>query len=233
MAVSVPLAGHARLRLNSRSGKITVWCEARPDLSIERGASSRDDVVEEDGQLVLTNRSGSIEVRCPEGTDLTLGTVSGHIDVHGRAGAVVASATSGSIRIARALTADLRSVSGSVKLGDSAGGCRLHTVSGGAAVERTLQADVGTISGSVHVGAAGGKVRVKTASGRVEVGATGPHDVEVHTMSGSVSIRLPRGVSPATKFKSLSGRFRTDCPEGHDCQVVIRTVSGRAEVVAG
>ncbi len=232
MALTIPLKGHSRLRLNTRGGKVTVHCEPRTDLLIERGAHRAEEVAVEGQQLTLTSTSASIELRCPEGTDLVLGTLSGSVKVTGRAGAVVASTASGAIEMGDVLSADLRSLSGSVQLGSCAGGCRLHTVSGRAFVARSGTADVGTMSGEIVVGSADGAVKAKTASGHVEIGARGHHDVDVHTISGTVTIRLPGGSRPSTHFKSLSGRLRSDCPEGDDCRVSIRTVSGKAEVMA-
>jgi len=232
--IKVPLPGHSRLRLNSRSARVTVVAEDRADLLIESGIGSPSDVEDDgNGHFIIQGGSKSLELRCPAGTDLVIGTLSGNVEVTGRAGAVLVGSASGSISVERALTADLRSLSGNVTVGACDGRCRVSTKSGRASVGRTGQTEVSTMSGSVSVASATGDVRVKSASGRVEVGSDGRNDVAVSTMSGSVTVRLPDGVRPAARLRSLSGRPRCDCPAGDDCQVAVSTMSGKIEVVPG
>ena len=53
-------------------------------------------------------------MRCPTGTDLVAGTVSGGVKLKGRLGSVSITSSSGSIRVGAVTEADLRTGSGSV-----------------------------------------------------------------------------------------------------------------------
>ena len=66
------------LRLQSRSGRVDVIAEPREDLSVE---GDRIESLTEDGGATLRIRNGNgtrgFTVRCPAGTDVTVGTQSG------------------------------------------------------------------------------------------------------------------------------------------------------------
>ena len=49
-------------------------------------------------------------------------------------------------------------------------------------------------------------------------------------MSGSVTVVLPEGCRPNVRAKSLSSRPHIHCPPGNDCDVTVRTMSGRITV---
>jgi DUF4097 and DUF4098 domain-containing protein YvlB len=230
----VPLSGHVRLRLETRSGRVLVTAEQREDLQVEEGLRSPEDIERDGPELTLKSGgfgSKSLQVRCPEGTDLVISSLSGQVDVRGRAGAVLVSTASASIEVERALTADLRTLSGTIGLGACSGRCRLRTKSGKVRVGATGQADVATVSGSITVTRAAGDVAAKTVSGNVQVEALGAHDLAVRTVSGGISVTFPRAVHPNARIRVLSGRPRVECAAGHDCAVDIVSVSGRVEVV--
>jgi hypothetical protein len=52
-------------------------------------------------------------------------------------------------------------------------------------------------------------------------------------MSGSVRVAVPQGIRPSTRLRSLAGRPRCDCPEGEDCRITVKSLSGKIEVVPG
>lgn len=233
--VRVALQGHVQLRITNGSGAVLVVAELRSDLLVERGLAAESDVSHpQPGQVALKGRargSSAIELRCPAGTDLVIGTLSGRVEVRGRAGAVLVGTTAGHIAVEEALTADLRTVSGSVSLGACSGRCRVATKSGRTSVGSAAEAEISSISGPVTV-ATGGDVRVRTTSGRVEVGAGSESEVAVQTLSGSVRVRLPSGTRPEARLRSLSSEPRCDCPPGDDCTVAVSSMSGKIEVVA-
>ena len=76
------------LCIQSRSGKVEVFAEPREDVLVEgEGFDSR----EADGGAALEIRSGRggskhLTVRCPVGTDVSIGTHSGSITTHGELG---------------------------------------------------------------------------------------------------------------------------------------------------
>jgi DUF4097 and DUF4098 domain-containing protein YvlB len=238
---TLPLHGAARLRISNRSGRVLVVCEERTDILVERGVDSPAGVDSEaPGQYRMAGDHGgssTIELRCPAGTDLVIGTLSGRVEVKGRAGAVVISTASGSIDVERALAVDLRSLSGDIAIGSCLGNCRLHTKSGKVHVAASGRAEVSTISGRVTLAhecddtPCSDELKVRTASGGVEVDAMGPHNMSINTLSGSVTVRLPQEVHPSAKIRSLSGRPRIAVDPGTDCEVAVSTMSGRVELV--
>jgi DUF4097 and DUF4098 domain-containing protein YvlB len=233
--VVVPLKGPTSLRLITRSGRITVTAEDRPDVVFESGVSSRRDVEQDvTGRIAVTSArwgSAALEVRCPTGTDIVVGSASGRVELRGRLGEVRVTTFSGRIEVDQAETLELRSASGSISAARCDGRCRLHTMSGRATVGTAEDADVSTVSGRVRLDCSSGSVQVRTASGRVEVGTEGKGNVDVQTLSGSVRVEVPKGVRPDVELRSGLGRCRCDCPEGRDCRISVSSVSGKIEVV--
>ncbi len=230
----LPAKGHPCLRLTTRSGRVSVTAEDRSDILVEAGGPSMDQVeTDATGQVTFTsarNGSASLEVRCPVGTDVVVGTASGSVEVRGDLGQVRVTTISGSIRVGRAETLDIRTVSGSIEVDRCAGRCRVQTKSGRVEVGHAGHAEASTMSGRVEVTNAIGGVRVRTASGQVEIGAEGQGDVCVQTLSGSVRVRLPEGVRPAARLASKTGRLICDCLQGNDCVVDVSSLTGRIEV---
>lgn len=186
-----------------------MYCEERADIVVEKGGDLRK--AEREGSQIAFHPSGSFVVRCPAGTALVIGVISGRVDVRGRAGATKVSTASGSIEIEEASKADIRSISGSIKVG-RVGAVRAGTKSGSIEIGRATRAEVATVSGRASVESVSGEVRVKTVSGRVEIGSAGQGEVHVHTISGRVKVTLPEGVRPEIAMKSLSGKLDCECP---------------------
>lgn len=234
--VVLPVPGHAELHVSTRSGRVAITAEERQDLRIESDAPLRDDKIDVDptGRVsVKSGRGGSgwLEIRCPTGTDVVVGTVAGKVELRGQLGAVRVTTVSGSVAVDRAEALDVRSISGSIEVAQCAGRCRLRTKSGCAVVGRAGDAQVSTMSGQIRLEEATGNVRAQTASGKVEVGLRGKGDVAVQTMSGSVRVEVPQGVCPTARLRSLAGTLRCDCEEGDDCEINVQSVSGKIEVV--
>jgi len=227
--VTIPRGGRVRLRINSRSGRILVTAEERPDIIVEKGDARI--VTGDDGQVVLEAR-GAVEVRCPEGIDILCGAISSRVEVRGRAGSVSVSTASGHIEVDEAFAADLRSISGSIEIKQCGeGGCRMSSKSGRLTAARTMKAELSTVSGRVEVGEAAGPVRLKTVSGNIEARLSGAFDATASTISGGVILSYPGSVHPRTRFRTMSGRQRLDLPPGQDCEVSVSTLSGKLEVV--
>jgi DUF4097 and DUF4098 domain-containing protein YvlB len=100
-------------------------------------------------------------------------------------------------------------------------------------VGHARDAQLSTISGTISLEETTGKVRAQTVSGSVDVGTERDGNVAVQTMSGSVRVAVPSGVRPHTRLLSMTGRPRVECEEGSDCQIAVRSMSGRIEVVSG
>lgn len=219
------------LRVNAKSGNVSVYCEERSDILVERGPRRAENPDVQATEITITSWSDSVQVRCPRGTNLNIGSLSGRVEVFGDAGDVRVGTASGSVTVERADRADLRSISGRIEVGEC-GDCRLSTKSGRVAVSSARRVEVATVSGRIALDRTEGTVKVKSVSGVVEVGATGRDDVEVQTLSGSVTVRLPEGTRPQLRVKSL-GKARNAFPTGEDCCVAVSTLSGKVELVAG
>lgn len=233
--VVLPARGRPRLRLTTRSGRVTITAEERQDITIEAGLPSEPSIeVDERGFVVLNSaRGGSarLEVRCPTGTDVVVGTASGRVELRGDFGEVRVTTASGNIEVDHAETLDLRSVSGSIDVARCAKRCRLQTTSGRATVGSAEDTDVSTVSGQVQLGIGRGNTRVRTASGRVELGTRGKGDVDVETLSGSVKVEVPASIRPAVELRSATGKRRCGCEAGLDCRITVSSMTGKIEVV--
>ena len=222
----------ATLRLQSRSGRVTVVAEPRDDVEAETDALEA--FQEDDGRtlLVRSSRGGSkpLIVRCPIETDVVVGTQSGPVKLEGRLGVVHITTMSGSIDVESAEDLDLRTMSGGLTVGVCRGKCRLSAVSGGVRIGETDSAAVGTVSGGIRLERARGPVRARTVSGSIEMGASGDSPIAVKTVSGRVHITLPAGTEPATFFKTR-GRVVCEFPRGDDCRIEAASLSGSIEIV--
>jgi DUF4097 and DUF4098 domain-containing protein YvlB len=211
------------VRVAVSSGTITVVGEHRSDVEVDHGRAH----VEPDGEVhVRARASKSVTVRCPTGTDIVAGTSSGSIHLEGDLGNVRATASSGRITVDHATAADLRSSSGSLEVDACDGTVRAATTSGRVWVGRAGAVEARVVSGDVDVVA--GRIMVRGVSATVEAESTGG-DVEIGTVSGRVTVRVPPGVRPAVRVR---GKRRPDIhvEEGGDLRVDVRTVSGRVTV---
>ena len=196
-----------------------------------RGARKR---VHERGPTleVLAGGRGSqdLQVRCPTGTPVSVGTISGDVRLQGQFGDATVATASGDITVDRAAALDARSVSGDLEVGGCSGHCRLHTKSGHIQADATGPAEADTVSGRIRLLSTAGGVTVRTVSGNVDLGTDGTDAVRIRTVSGQIAIRVPSGRLPQTRLRSLSGKIECDCPQGADFLLHVDSVSGDIEV---
>ncbi len=213
MAARFQIAPDAHLRVVSVSGTISIIAEERSDLEIDPPA--RHVHLHDGGRTVeIKSGSGALRIRCPRGTSVSVGAVSGSVHLDGVFGDVKVSAISGHIEVDSAAgDVDVRSVSGHLSVNTCGGRCQLNTK-----------------SGSIRVGHVEGAIRASTLSGRVELGTAGRDEVEIRTISGGISIHVPPGRAPSVRMRSISGRLRCDCPQGSDFEIKAATVSGSVEI---
>jgi len=163
--------------------------------------------------LEVKSKSGSIEVRCPVGTDVSVGAMSGSVKLIGTFGSLKISTVSGSIDIDTATgNVDARCVSGSITV-KSVGG----------------RADVSSKSGRVRLDRVEGAAHASTISGGVEIGTAG-HDVELKMVSGGAKVKVLSEKHPRIRFSSLSGKMHCDCVQGSDFDLKVKSISGSLEV---
>jgi DUF4097 and DUF4098 domain-containing protein YvlB len=222
------------LRIQSRSGRVSVIAEAREDVQAE--TDSVETRIEDNGAalLVRSSRGGSktLTVRCPIDTDVSVGTQSASVRMEGKFGNVSVTTMSGDIEIDDSEDLDARSMSGKLIINRCRGRCRLNAVSGkihGADVDTAY---VSSVSGSISFDRVIGDIRAKTVSGSIDLSAVGDGAIAVKTISGKVRITLPPGTEPQTSFKTR-GHIRCDFPSGRDCRIEAQSLSGSIEVVPG
>jgi DUF4097 and DUF4098 domain-containing protein YvlB len=172
--------------------------------------------------------SGRVVLRCPENSNLIVGTSSGAVELHGRFGDVRVTTTSGSVHLENATRADLRLSSGKAQV-DRCGMLRVQTASGDVRIGTCGDVEVAVANGRIEVGEAN-KVRAKTANGSVSVNVRG--DAAIETISGKVRVGVAPGLHPSVRTRSLHGRTKNECPPGEDLQILVRTVNGDIEVVS-
>jgi len=224
------MADPPALHVTTRSGHVRVAAVVGATLEVSGGTTETQD----DGSIRIRRApdADTIEVRCAAGSDVTIGTVSGRVDVSGDPGAVRVATVSGSIRIERAARVDVRSKSGSVEIGQCADDCRIMTTSSKVNVGTAARATVAAVSGVVVLGRVG-RAEVKSVSAKVWLAlASDAVRVSVHSVSGKVEVRVPPALKPATRLRSISGRVECDVTRGTDVEVAVASVSGAIRVSA-
>ncbi len=217
----------APVHITTRSGKVRVVAAAGAELSADGGVIERHD----DGSVHIRRdpSASTIEVRVGPGTDVTVGTASGKVELSGPLGAVRIASVSGRIRVEEAQSIDVRSKSGKIDIGTCAAACRIMTKSSAVHVRHADRVTVAAVSGVVlleHVGGA----EVKAVSGKVLIGSTGGQRIAVHSVSGKVEIRVPDTARPSTRLKTLTGRIDDDLEHGDEFEISVLSVSGAIRV---
>lgn len=214
-----------RVRIETRSGNVRL--EAVEGAALEvHGGEVRE---ERDGTTLVKGGSRKLEVVVPSGADVTIGTHSGSVELHGWFGSARIATKSGSIEVDRAHAVDARTASGSVRVERCDGECRVVVVSGSVKIGRAGRASLACVSGSIEAGHVD-DAEVKNVSGTTELGANATGRITVRSVSGKVKINVPSDRSPATSLKSVSGKIRCECDQGHDGEVDVKTVSGTIQV---
>src|SRR3972149_2307966 len=123
MGIQHPIKPGAALRLLASSGEVIVTAEDRDDLDVE--PPDRHVEMKDGGRTAeVKSRSGGLRVRCPRGTNVSIGVISGHVQLAGQFGSVKVSAVSGHIEIDSASgDVDVRSVSGHLSVNTCGGRC--------------------------------------------------------------------------------------------------------------
>jgi len=216
------------LNVSTRSGRVRVEAREEGGFAAQGAEVSTDP----DGSMHISSAKGgshSVDVVCPAGSDVIVGTASGSVELVGRFGDVRVTTASGKISIDRASSIDVRTASGTIDIGECAGVCRVVTKSSRVRIRNVGNFDCSAVSGRVEVGDVE-DASVRTVSGRVEMATRQTGRVEVRSVSGKIELAVPRDRRPATLLKSLSGRIRCDCETGDDGEISVATTSGTINV---
>ena len=213
MGTRYKAAPGARLRVASASGSIVIASEDRDDFEVE--PPDRRVEVSDGGRVVeVRSRSSSMRIRCPKGSDVSVGAMSGSVRLEGTFGSVKINAVSGSIEVEEALgDVDVRSVSGNLSVGKCGGACSINSK-----------------SGRIAIGHVTGATKAATISGSLELETEGQQDLEVKTISGRMTLLIPKGRHPRVRFRTLAGKLHCDCPQGNDFEIRAASVSGSIDI---
>ena len=218
------------LTISSRSDAVRVVAGADRPLEVD-GATA---VTGPDGSIDIraTGRGrGRILVRCPAGSDVTVGTASVRVETTGPLGTVRVVTGSGRVEVEQAHQVEVRATSGRVTVGTCDTSCRIVTKTGRVQVGRSGTVDIAVVSGLVRVGSVGGAT-VQSVSGSVTVGGMGGAHISVRSMTGAVEVTLPPGPGPALSVRSSTGRIRCAVPDGDDGVLDLETSTGSIRVTA-
>jgi DUF4097 and DUF4098 domain-containing protein YvlB len=218
----------APVHITTRTGHVRVEADAaQTELAVSGGTTE----VHDDGSIHVHRApsESTIIVRCAPGTDVTVGTSSGKVDLSGPLGSVRVATISGKIHVAEAARLDVRSKSGKIQVDTCAGDLRVTTKSATVLVGHAGRATVAAVSGLVALGEVGG-AEVKSISGKVLIGASGGERVSVRTVSGKVEIRVLGPGLPSTRLKSLSGKVKSELAPGDDFEIAVSSMSGTIKV---
>ena len=216
MGTRFPLPEGARLRVLSVSARIEVEAEDVREIEIE--PSDHQVEISDDKHVAETRtRSTNLKIIVPEGTNVSVGGVSGQVSLKGRFGTVKVSTVSGHIEVDEADgDVDIRSISGHLEVGRCSGRCRANTK-----------------SGRIEIGWVGKEARAQTMSGNIEVGTAGRGDIKLRTISGRIEVAVDPGRHPSVRMKTLSGKTENSLPPGSDFHIKARTISGSIRVEEG
>lgn len=213
-----------RIVVTARSARVEVRADA--EAIVVRGAGF---TTGSDGVVTVDAGHSKVEIACPPGTDLVIGTDSGRVRATGVLGDTRIATASGRVEVERARSLDVRTSSGRVDVREVDGLVRVSTHSGRVTVGAAGAVDVSVRSGRVTVTECG-NARVHALSGSVAVGAHAGADVDLCTTSGRIDLTLPTGCCPSTEVEVRTGRVDVACPVGQDARVAVKSVSGRVTV---
>lgn len=213
-----------------------------------RGRDADSLVIEQVGGLVSVDqeqgrfRRGALQVvfSTPPGATVSASLASADLDVEVPVEELTVSAASGDIRVGevrRELT--VKTASGDVEVESLLGKGRMNAASGDIEIRR-LDGDstINTASGDIEVGEAQADLNLRSVSGDIDIARYVGADLITSTVSGDVTVRVPRGRSVDVDLRSLSGRIKLpkspggETAEGEKVHVRIRfkSVSGDFEL---
>ncbi len=180
--------------------------------------------------LAIWNGSVTVRVELPEGADIDVSTGAGDISADGAFGHARLASASGDVSVT-SVDGDLHAntASGEIRTGSVQGRAEANTASGTIGCEllhgptrlRTASGDITVKTARAHVSAqtASGDVRItelfdgcqlQAASGDLELERAVSGRAKLQTMSGDVTVGVPRGTAVAVDAESLTGDLSSE-----------------------
>lgn len=152
------------------------------DLTVQVPASSRVEIETVSADVSARGLSGKLDLQ----------TVSGEISVQGQPSGVECSSVSGSIKIERSAgTTSLKTVSGEIEVTRADGEITASSVSGSVTIK----------GGSI----AGSELSTTSGSIRCEAAPTGNGSLKLKSLSGSITLAVPKDLAADFELKTFSG----------------------------
>lgn len=212
------------VRIATTKHRVEVVAEHRDDVTVDGPAA----VKTVGGTTTVDDIKDRITVRVPGHTNVVVGTTSGRVLIAGPVGDVAITTTSGRVEINDAASVDVRAESSRVEVNGVDNHCRIRTGNGKVLVDDCGgHADLATDKGRIELTAANGTVEAHCVSGRIVVTMDSANDVQAETVTGRIDVSLPPGIRP---YDPISQGLQDITPDGYDCTIVARSVSGRVSV---
>lgn len=212
------------VRIATTKHRVEVVAEDQADVTVD-GPARVDTVGDMTTVDDITDR---ITVRVPGHTNVVVGTTSGRVLVAGPVGDVAITTSSGRVEVNDAESVDVRAESSRVEVNRVDRHCRIRTSDGKVLVDDCGgHADLATDKGRIELTAANGTVQAHCVSGRIVVTMDSANDVQAETVTGRIDVSLPPGIRP---YDPATQGLQDITPEGYDCTIVARSVSGRVSV---
>ena len=196
--------------LGTKKKEVSVSGDIVSGAKLELGSTKSSTVIEIKPPKGHSEGKGSIVVRVPEGSDVHVKTVAGHLRM---------SAVTG--------PAELESVSGNVTVDGSPKELSAVSVSGSlfvaSASKRTFAKSV---SGKVHVSGSRGKLEASSVSGRLEIDNAKVSKAQLATVSGSITFAGALLDDGPHEIKSHAGKITLKLPPKQPVVIEASSFSG-------
>jgi len=205
--------GVVALRANIVAGTVSVLPSDHPTLQVSEVSGHPIEVVHEAGMLTLTQKSSGVEgilrwlqntrgrtaitVTVPRDCPVTLNLVTAGAIVTGLSGRVSVKTASGDVT--------LDGVTGTIDANTATGAIEAQGV-GGSVTFNSLSGDLALAHGTVD------RLSAHSVSGQIttDVELRDAAGVQIRTVSGEVTMRLPKSTSAKVALSSMGGRIDTD-----------------------
>jgi DUF4097 and DUF4098 domain-containing protein YvlB len=201
------------------SGQQRFWMVARLNLTVSVPRGTRVDVKSASGDVEVRDITGSADVT----------TASGDVTID-RAGAATGNTASGDIKMTEVRGAEVNTASGDVKLQGIRGAVRGRLISGDAILEHVDgEVRLSAISGDISARAVDGSFSATTVSGSINLRDYTGADTNLKSTSGDVQVSLSTRLTGTFEAATVSGEITIAIPRDSDCEVDLASTSGDIE----
>lgn len=213
------------VEVHNLAGSVDVvgWSKAEVKVTGTLGKGAERLAIESSGKrtvirVVLPQHAHNVEgtdltVQVPESSRVEVETVSADVSAGSLSGRLDLKTVSGNVSVnGNPSEMECSSVSGAIKVEASAGRSTLKTVSGKIEVTRTDgELTANSVSGSVAIGGGsitGGELTTTSGSIRCEAAPAGNNTLKLKSLSGSVTLVVPKNLAADFELKTFSGTIR-------------------------